>query len=334
MTKYFLGLDVGGTKTHALIATETGQVIGFGDAGGGNPEGIGYNLLKRVLLKAATKAFKQSGIKPEQISGAGFGIAGFDWPSQRANMLQAIGALNIHAPLEVVNDALVGLLAGASDGWGIAVVAGTGCNCWGWYSQRNVGRMTGEGIMMGEGAGAVELVFKAIQAISRAWSLRGPETCLTQVFTQLAGCQTVEELLEGLTTSRIEIDASAAPLIFEAAEMGDEVARNLIISAGQELGDLVNGVIRQLKFQDLEFEVIKTGSTFNGSPLLTESMATVIHSLAPKAIIKRLEAPPVTGGVLLGMEIAGEDFRTVRPALIDSTRRLFETIGTNGQISD
>ena len=33
--KYFLGVDIGGTKSHALIADENGQAVGFGQAGAG-----------------------------------------------------------------------------------------------------------------------------------------------------------------------------------------------------------------------------------------------------------------------------------------------------------
>ena len=30
---YFLGIDIGGTKSHALIADEEGRAVGFGQAG-------------------------------------------------------------------------------------------------------------------------------------------------------------------------------------------------------------------------------------------------------------------------------------------------------------
>ena len=36
MTRYFLGVDVGGTKTHALIADENGRMTDFGRSGPGN----------------------------------------------------------------------------------------------------------------------------------------------------------------------------------------------------------------------------------------------------------------------------------------------------------
>ncbi|MBK7456090.1 MAG: hypothetical protein IPJ46_20905 [Anaerolineales bacterium] len=44
--KYFLGIDVGSSKTHVLIVKETGACIGFGKAWGGNHQGVGYDGLR------------------------------------------------------------------------------------------------------------------------------------------------------------------------------------------------------------------------------------------------------------------------------------------------
>ena len=49
---HFLGIDVGSSKTHALIVDEKGRCVGFGKAGGGNHQGVGYDGLARVLREA------------------------------------------------------------------------------------------------------------------------------------------------------------------------------------------------------------------------------------------------------------------------------------------
>ena len=50
--KYFLGIDVGSSKTHALIADEAGICIGFGKAWGGNHQSVGYDGLENVLKES------------------------------------------------------------------------------------------------------------------------------------------------------------------------------------------------------------------------------------------------------------------------------------------
>jgi N-acetylglucosamine kinase-like BadF-type ATPase len=321
MRRYFLGVDVGSTKSHVLIADDLGQALGLGTGGCGNPDSVGYDGFAEVLRTATDEALAAAGITRDEIAGAGFGIGGYDWPSQREPILQAIGTLGLDAPLEPVNDAVIGLVAGAEEGWGVAVVAGTSCNCWGWDRDRRIGRMTGHS-WLGEAAGGSELVLKAIQAVALEWTWRGPPTRLSSAFVELTNAQDVAGLLEGLSAGHIQLGSEAAPLVFRVAAGGDPVAHELILWAGRELGSMANGVIRQLGFEALAFDVVLAGSFFNGSPLLAETMREVILPVAPGARLVRLRVPPVVGGVLLGMEQAGMKPAAVREALIASTDEL------------
>ena len=115
--KYFLGVDVGSSKTHALIADETGACIGFGKAWGGNHQGVGYDGLENVLKESFGAASEMAGVDSAHIAGAGFGVAGYDFPSDRESHLQAISALGLSCPLEVVNDGVNGLLADRGRVW-------------------------------------------------------------------------------------------------------------------------------------------------------------------------------------------------------------------------
>ncbi len=130
--RYFLGVDIGGTKSHAIIADETGAVKGFAHAGAGNHEVAGYEGLAAVLQALLTDACAAAAIDSSEVAGAGFGVAGYDWPSERQATLDAIATLGPRCPVEAVNDTLIGLLAGAEAGWGVAIVGGTSNNCRGW----------------------------------------------------------------------------------------------------------------------------------------------------------------------------------------------------------
>jgi N-acetylglucosamine kinase-like BadF-type ATPase len=323
LTQYFLGIDVGGSKTHALVADEEGRACGFGKAGPGNHEGVGYDGLSAAMQAATRQALAQAGIAPLQIAGAGFGLGGYDWVSELSPTLEAIRPLGIdNAAVEVVNDAMIGLVAGAQEGWGLAVVAGSGCNCWGRNRQHRYGNVTGMGFPMGEGAGAGELVGEAVRRVSRAWSRRGPATRLTEVFCELVGVKTAAELIEGLTQERFEIRGRAAPLIFKTAENGDAVACDVIRWAGESLADLAAGVARQLEIEQEQFEVVLVGSLFNGGNLLIEPMRAALLKAAPGATLVRLTTPPVIGGVLLGMEQCALPATRLRQQLIQTTQAL------------
>jgi N-acetylglucosamine kinase-like BadF-type ATPase len=324
MDDFFLGMDLGGTKSHALITNQHGKILGTGRGGDGNPEGIGYDGLAKVLQDISQQALRSAGLQMDDISACGLGIGGYDWPSQRPLNLQAIRKAGISMPVELVNDALIGLIAGASQGWGISIVAGTGCNCWGWDQARRTAQLTGMGTWMGEGSGASELVSKTLQVISRAWSLRGPQTALTHAICIHVGARDAFDLLEGLTVGNYHLHADAAPIVFEVAHSGDAVAQDLILWAGDELGSLGIGVIRQLGFEAQDFDVVLAGSFWKGSPILRQRAETAIHKVAPGARFVRLTAPPVIGGVLLAMEVAGIDCSAAREELLQSSEEIIK----------
>lgn len=306
MTTYYLGADLGGTKTHCMIADENGRVIGFSQSGPGNHESVGYKGFQNNLHQAVNSALEMAGLSKDQISGSGFGVAGYDWPIEREPTLRVVNTLALSGQIEVVNDTDLGLLAGSPRRWGIAVVSGTGCNCRGWDAEhKHYGMVTGGGYTLGENAGAGELMFKVCNALGAAWSGRGPQTALIEAFCQKYGAGNLTELLQGMMCQQFEFSPADAPLVFEVAGRGDPVAISIIRWAGTELGQLACTVIRQLHFEDVDFDLVQIGGMWSGSPMLTEEFKKQVFSLAPHANILRTHQPPVLGAVLLGYEAAG-----------------------------
>ena len=300
---YYLGADLGATKTHTLIVDELGRALGFGESGPGNHESIGYDGMFHSMNSGLEQVLRAAGLKKEDITGAGFGVAGYDWPSENQATASVIDRLGLNAPYKFVNDSVPGLLAGSEEGWGIVLVSGTGSNCRGWDREhKREGRVTGHGVLMGEGAGGSELMHRCMQLIGYSWSKRLSRTALAEAIIAYVGAKDLEDLIRGYTTYEYEIGAEAAPIVFRIAKEGDGIARDLIHWAGCELGELANAVIRQLEFENLVFDVVMTGTMFEGGPMLIDPMRESILKLAPKARLVRLSAPPVIGAAMLGME--------------------------------
>lgn len=302
---YYLGIDIGGSKSHALLTNADGQVLGFGAAGAGNHERVGYDGLASVLGQITRQALAQAGLSVEQIAGAGFGLCGYDWESERAPHLEAIQTLGLACPLDLVNDAMLGLLAGSYNGFGISVIAGTSCNACGRDRAGRHGKTIGMGQMLGEAGGGGELVTRALWAIAYAHTRRGRPTRLTEAFLQATGAKDADALIEGYIEGDYVLNAAHAPLVFEVAAADDLVAVEAVRWTGDELGHLAIAVMRQLDLGSEPFDIVLAGNYFKGSALIQESFCERVLTETTNARYTRLEAPPVVGGVLLGMEMHG-----------------------------
>ena len=322
--KYFLGIDVGSSKTHALIVDETGQCVGFGKSGGGNHQGVGYERLGEVLQLSLAAASQMSGVSQSQIAGAGFGVAGYDFPSEREDHFQAVRSLGLSCPVEIVNDGANGLIAGTSHGIGVNVTAGSGVNCRGRGRKGQEGRIVGNGVDFGEFGGAIEIVYRARQFVNYAWIKRIPPTKLTDIFLDATGANDEVDLMEGLSNHSYHLFPALAIQIVAAARAGDQAALEVIRWSGEELGWLAVSVARQIEMEDDEVEIVQSGSVFEAGEIITRPMRDLILRHCPRARLIRLDGPPVVGPVILGMEQAGFDGYVIREKIVRTAKELVQ----------
>ena len=318
--KYFVGFDVGSSKTDALIVDATGQCVGFGKAGGGNYQAVGWEGLRAALRDSLAAALAMAGLDKAQIAGAGFGIAGYDFPSDREPHLEAIASLGLSCPVEVVNDGVNGLLAGATRGVGVNVTAGSSNNCRGRNRNGKEGRIVGNSSEFGEHGGAIEIVQRGLHMVNYAWIQRRPPTALTAIYLEAFGAKDELALMEGLSNKKYELFPDLATRVIDAARDGDATAQEVIHWAGEELGWLAVAVARQIGMADEEMEIILSGSLFEAGTAITEPMERVVLKHCPRARLIRLDGPPVIGAVMVGMEQANFDGYAVRDVMVRTAR--------------
>jgi N-acetylglucosamine kinase-like BadF-type ATPase len=238
--------------------------------------------------------------------------------------LQAISALGLSCPIEVVNDGVNGLLAGATRGIGVNVTSGSSNNCRGRNKNGKEGRIVGNGTTFGEEGGAVEIVQRGLQLVNHAWIKRIPPTKLTGIYLNAVDAKNEIDLMEGLSNGQYHLFPFLALEVISAARDGDTAAQEIMQWAGKELGWLAVSVARQIEMENIEVEVIQSGSVFDAGEILIKPMEELVLKHCPKANLIRLEGPPVVGAVILGMEQAGFDGYAVRNEMIRTAKEIMK----------
>ncbi len=306
--RYYLGVDAGGTKTHALIADSTGRIHGAGRAGTGNWESVGLDGALHSLAQALDDALSSAGVRKADLCGAGYGLAGMDWPSDEPRLLPVLDQLEVPGPRVLVNDAYVALRAGSDAGYGIAVISGTGVTIAGHNRAGEHFRTFALGGEWGDFGSSSDVVALATRAIAYAHTGRGPATQLTERLLEHYQARDTLDLVERITRGQAAPpNGRLAPLVFTTAAAGDEVARAVLIEGGQELGRNAVAIAGKLQMLDQPFDLVLAGGTFRDLyPLFRDALIDVVRASAPHVQPTTLLAAPAVGGALLAMEAAGE----------------------------
>jgi N-acetylglucosamine kinase-like BadF-type ATPase len=301
-TELVLGVDAGATKTHALVADGDGRVLGFGAGGAANWETAGIEGTAEALQGAVRGALESAGVGEGDLSAAGYGLAGLDWPSDEALLAGVLDELGIMSPRVIVNDAFVALRAGCTRPFGVVSSAGTG----GVTAGRNRDGRTFRtmGIGFGEGNGSSDLITAALHAVAREHHRSGPATLLTPAVLESAGVASVPELFEGLTRGRLQRPEGLSRTVLELADSGDAAAAGIADAFGAGLAESAGGVARRLDMAADAFELVRSGSIqLAGCRVLDDAFRHTAANLLPAATIVSLTAPPAVGAVLMALDL-------------------------------
>lgn len=303
-----LGVDGGGSKTHAVVVNTAGHVLGIGRAGGGNHQSSGIERAMRHIRDAALRALQQAGIEPAQVDFVEYGLAGADRARDFNRLRPALASLPF-AKWEVVCDTLIGLRTGSPDNVGVVLVCGTDTNAMGRKRNGETVQTGGFGPLFGDAAGGIYLSRATFRAAVRSWEHREVPSSLTDAVPKHLGFATMEQLVNHY----LDHDINSVPLtltlvLHDAAEAGDELSMHILRETGRELGLAANSVAHRLGgFGGAPFPVVLIGSILQrgrSSHLLSALEATV-REKHPEATIVIPNVTPVYGAILLGLDRLG-----------------------------
>lgn len=292
MARLVLGLDIGGSKTHAVLSD--GDLV-LAEAYG--PSANIASLGAEPAGAALSEVVRALGVLPGPVAVACAGAAGVESERERAGLAALIAERVPGARVRVVHDTRL-LLAAAGLPHGVALISGTGSVAWGSTPDGRWARAGGWGYLLGdEGSGYAVATAAVRHVLGRADRGQAPDELGTALLARCALAD-VDELLSHFYahTERVYW-ARTASVVFDLASSGDRVCSGLVDVAADELAELVRTVCARL---DLTGPVVCAGGQLVHRPLLVRRLRAVLAAAGVNDV-RVLDRDPVHGAVVLAL---------------------------------
>lgn len=295
-----LGIDAGATKTECLLADGQGVILSKARGPGGNFQLYDEEEVEFVLEDLTTRAL---GGHRGPVDTLCVGMAGAGRERDYRAMQRILRRLGRARENIVTNDALIALVAGAGERYGVVLIVGTGAAAYGVNRAGTVARAGGWGPLLADEGGGYWMGLRALRAIMRAYDGRAKPTVLTDSIFERLGIDNAESLVHRVYRefSREEI-AALAPLVQRAADVGDEAAQSIIDDATREFMRSVESVIGRLDLAGESFRLVLAGGLWKAVPVLRQDFEKLAKKIAPWVTVHPLEVEPARGAVQLALE--------------------------------
>jgi N-acetylglucosamine kinase-like BadF-type ATPase len=266
MEELLLGVN-GGDSTEAVITTLTGAVLGRGLGPASNHHRVGLDRACQALRMAVDRAIAQVQARepgpsfPDQaplwarpdsgISAAVFGLSGVDGPEDQAAFASWLTQMGCPYKFIICNDSEL-VLGGTPEGWGVALISGTGSICVGRSPDQQTMRVGGWGHLLGDEGSGFSMAAEALKLATQAADGRRGSPALLQAALDHWHLKSAKDLINIVyrpeTTS--EDVAGFATRVLDLASRNDPSAKAIADRAASALAEHVEAVVNKLNLRE------------------------------------------------------------------------------------
>jgi N-acetylglucosamine kinase len=298
-----LGFDGGATKTECVLIDEAGNILASGRSGASNPGLVGFERAIEEIKKAAQAAASGARVKPDAISALCAGIAGVGTVRAADRMRSLLAAAFPSVVMKVCTDLEIALAA-TGTGPAIVLIAGTGSAAIGRAVNGEVRRAGGLGPQVGDQGSARDVARKAVAAARLELDRSGEESALGKQLKRQLGIANWREFENRIGNAPPEqIYPQLFPVVANAADARDPMAREILCAAANDLGALVNTLADDLNLQHVPFRLAKTGGMIGHCAFFDNELDSRLREAAPTAKIGLLPISPAHAAALLALEL-------------------------------
>ncbi len=235
-------MDIGGSKTDAVITDASNKVIIRGAYGGFNIRTAELPVFIESIKNIIDDLLNRKELSKEEVEFVSLAAAGAGDDEQRSEweekLMGSIPGLKFH----IITDAEAALAGAFNGNPGIIVIAGTGSIAWGKDHDGKTARMGGYGYLLGDEGSGYWIGKKALKtALNHHYkgenSALGTEIMIRWDLTELP--LAINKIYSA--SHPAAETASIARIVFDLDNAGEMESRKIVNKAGKKLGKLAAG---------------------------------------------------------------------------------------------
>ncbi len=297
MSKYIVGIDIGGTSTKGVLLSLSGKVEDSVITTGLNYQLVPQEYVVHTVLYVL-EFLSRSG---QEIQGVGVGVAGLYRDEERQGLLSALKEqLEDIGHIVVTSDLETAAYAALLGRPGVVVVGGTGLIAYGQDALGHKVRRGGYGFLLGDEGSGFWLGLQGLMAAIKAFEQRGPATQLVEKILEKTAMENFVEAIPYFYADPQKRIADLAPLVLDAAMAQDTVAERIVEEGTEEVARLVESTVRELQLPE-DFMVKLSGGIFQNAYYFHRTRQA-IQKAFPRARVEHSVATPAYGAALIAMK--------------------------------
>lgn len=246
MSGLLVGVDGGGSKTRAIVATDCGEQIASAEGTGSAVTPGSAARSADVIAAVVAEAIASAARPAERVRLLYVGVAGIGRAEERHALVDELEDRDIADEVVVESDASIAMTDAFGSGPGVILIAGTGSIAYGRSPSGVFARCGGWGLGIGDEGGGAWIGRRALGIVAASSDGREPPTALTGAILTAAQVNEVEELIPWSIAANPSDLAALAPVVFSAAANDDIRASALVSLAVEELALHIRALARQL----------------------------------------------------------------------------------------
>lgn len=305
-----LGIDGGGTHTVALLGEDgpdRSRILGRGEGGPFNVKAVGAGSAFAELGRAVDAAFIAAGLTRGTVGAACLGLAGAGRTDDQAGVREWAERVALADDVQVMGDVALPV-ALLPDGWGVAIVAGTGSCVWARAADGRTTRAGGWGPLLGDEGSGYTLAVGALRLVARRADRRERATSLTERLLSRVGATEPSELIRvvhGGDWDRARLAGLAVDVI-RAADEGDILSERLVEQQVRELADCIAAVVAALALPATAIPLALAGGLLIHAPTYRDRLLRQLQGLGIQPSHVLAVSEPAEGALRLASQLAAQ----------------------------